>query len=1168
MNKLFIITFIGIVLILSLFLVSSYNEEKKVEDSVYKELDKADEINVFVQINPPEEKKGFVFKADKTDEEIKSEKKQIREEIKQLVDKEDLRHESENQISIKASLEEIEELKKSNKIKSIIVVPKVKISMQDVVNIINSTKTKSLTINGINLTGLNETICILDTGINFSHSDLVGKNRTGCLIDCVGHACVENCASVDDNGHGTHVAGIAGANGSLKGAGVYAGLIGVKVMDSSGNGEYDDINRGIDWCIDNANNYNISVISMSLAFDCNEYPQFCYDYPCDEEPINLGFTISINSAVANNISVIIASGNNGNTVDISSPSCIANATAVAATDKSDLIASYSNRNSLIDLIATGGTASPQINSTSRTGGYQLRSGTSMATPVVAGSFTVLRQAFRALKNRNPTPVELQEIFNLTGKKIYDSSTSLNYSRVDIFEAVIFIDETAPSVVLSSPPLGSTSRNINQTFICNSTDLQLKNITFYLWDSQSNLIYNETKNITGQTNSSEFNYVTNSSSYYWNCKASDARNSSAFASSNYSLIIAPIWGSIHSLHSNISDNAYVNTSSRVAALRSYYDWAATTEHDTQINASEWDTLRNEANGNNSDGNFTYFLGYEWRGSGVGDAEALIFFLDNGTSSKVNGTDANYDTFSELSVWLNSNNAMAGINHPARTGNFVNWSKGGLRNESIFPVVEILNKDNFHWNDYWNCSASSGCTTFSNPSPDSSNWNGSIKNALDAGYHLGFVGGWDYHNVPTTPNVYTGIANLDNWTRSGVFDAIRKRHVWAGQDKISMVMNSSNGISNFIMGDVFNNSANHSHIYYDIRANSGKLIKNISLFVDGIIVNYTQYSTQNVSGSFIVNYSNTNEHYIFIEAVQNDSARAWTSPMYITSGLGPEYPVISSPTTSVTTTTARIDWSSDKYSNYTFSYGTALSLGTNISNSTLSLSNSVSLSGLTSATVYYYNITSCDGSSNCITNGTYSLTTSSVSVGTQDSGGSGGGGGGGGAGGSLLLTYVLNDNEITSGISKFLKIGEKIRFKLDNISHTITVLYIDKDLDSVQISIESEPKTYTLNIGQEINVNLNSDSFYDLSVKFLSLNNSDAELYVKKINQEIPKLTGMDVKNETLNKTEEPGIDEGGNEDLLFWIMIIVTLIIIVFVLYFIIMNSKEKANNKLNKYINS
>jgi len=68
----------------------------------------------------------------------------------------------------------------------------ISIFLDDLVNMTNATPSWTVELYNQTLTGIGQTICIIDTGINFSHSDILGKNLT-CNIDCFAKTCIENC---------------------------------------------------------------------------------------------------------------------------------------------------------------------------------------------------------------------------------------------------------------------------------------------------------------------------------------------------------------------------------------------------------------------------------------------------------------------------------------------------------------------------------------------------------------------------------------------------------------------------------------------------------------------------------------------------------------------------------------------------------------------------------------------------------------------------------------------------------------------------------------------------------------------------------------------------------------------------------------------------------------
>ncbi len=462
-----------------------------------------------------------------------------------------------NAFSAELTCEEIKELEKEEIVKNIEPVMQFKLWLQDAVPLMNVNSSWNLQVGGINLTGGEQTVCIVDSGINFSHPDLLGRNAT-CNRDCVDKNCVGNCSLGDVDGHGTHVAGIVGASGSLIGIATNVSMISMNVFPESGSASGDDIIAAIDWCVDNCETYNISVISMSLGTDS------LYEDYCDEFT---GFNNSINAANNKNISVVVATGNSDlqkgisvNYTAISSPACIPNAIRVSSTDKDDTMASYAHRNNLTYLVATG----TSINSSrwsptgdiigcDESGDYMSCSGTSMATPMVAGIIAITNQMLR-LTGQSKTPQEIETVLNNTGEQIDDSlGSGKNFSRVNAHSGLLNLDNIKPFVELNSPGNYDVNLSVNQTFSCNCTDWQLANVTFYLWNS-TDLIYNKTKNVSGVLNSSVFN-VTNLDQgiYEWTCFSSDLKENYNDSVYNYTLII----GGISSRLDSPTDLSYTN-----------------------------------------------------------------------------------------------------------------------------------------------------------------------------------------------------------------------------------------------------------------------------------------------------------------------------------------------------------------------------------------------------------------------------------------------------------------------------------------------------------------------------------------------------------------------------------------------------------------------------------
>jgi len=404
-----------------------------------------------------------------------------------------------------------------------------KISLFDSVPLINATMAWSSIESSINLSGFNQTICIIDTGINYTHPDLGGcfgnNNKSSNCKVIGGYDYVNNDEDpMDDHGHGTHVSGIAVANGYVKGVAKDSKIVALKALNSDGVGSEIGIISSINWCIENSEKFNIKVISMSIG-DGQKYSSFCDDsFP--------SIAAAINEAVTKNISVVIASGNEYHTDGISAPACIQNAIPVASTTKQDIISSFSNRNYMVKLAAPGSS----IYSTLISGSYGYSSGTSMATPHVAGAIAIINQ-YLEINRREMTPKDIESLLNNTGLKIYDSESNLNYSRINLFNALISIDINKPNVSLLSPlNLINIIKGNNVSLRCNASDLYLRDASIIVWNSSNDVSYLYSENLAGSFADIEKNVTLEEGKYKWNCFFTDLNNNINYYNTNFSFSI--------------------------------------------------------------------------------------------------------------------------------------------------------------------------------------------------------------------------------------------------------------------------------------------------------------------------------------------------------------------------------------------------------------------------------------------------------------------------------------------------------------------------------------------------------------------------------------------------------------------------------------------------------
>jgi subtilisin family serine protease/sugar lactone lactonase YvrE len=242
---------------------------------------------------------------------------------------------------------------------------------------------------------VNADVAVIDSGIDYEHPDLNVYKRTNCVPadenPSGSEESVESCADntgTDGNGHGTHVAGIIGALDNEEGVvGMAPGarLWAVRVLNNEGKGSLSWIIAGVNWVTAHAG--EIEVANMSLG---------C---PCSAPALETAIDGSIEAGVV----YVVAAGNEHRDVSTFSPAKNPNAITVSALadydgrpggersptcinyGEDDHLASFSNYGKGVDIAAPG----VCIESTYKNGGYATLSGTSMASPHVAGAAALL-----------------------------------------------------------------------------------------------------------------------------------------------------------------------------------------------------------------------------------------------------------------------------------------------------------------------------------------------------------------------------------------------------------------------------------------------------------------------------------------------------------------------------------------------------------------------------------------------------------------------------------------------------------------------------------------------------------------------------------------------------------------------------------------------------------
>lgn len=267
-------------------------------------------------------------------------------------------------------------------------------------------------------------LAVVDTGVDKGHPDLVGRVADG--RNFLPGAVRTNYA--DDNGHGTHVAGLAAAtvnNGvGVSGVSLQTPIYAVKVLDHFGWGDESVIAQGIVWAADRG----AKVINLSLGTDA----------PADSNGVQT-LKRAVDYASNKGVIVVAAAGNSG-AGSLNYPAAFGNVLSVAATDKYDRRVAWSNYGSGLDISAPGvdiysttprGTSPYLINTRQTTRTYGYMSGTSMASPIVAGAVAAV---WAHMPTLTATQVKNRLLRTATdiGPAGYDRYTG--YGRLDMLKA--------------------------------------------------------------------------------------------------------------------------------------------------------------------------------------------------------------------------------------------------------------------------------------------------------------------------------------------------------------------------------------------------------------------------------------------------------------------------------------------------------------------------------------------------------------------------------------------------------------------------------------------------------------------------------------------------------------------------------------------------------------
>jgi subtilisin family serine protease len=450
---------------------SPSSPHRKVQPSVIDEINRAGSADVIIRSSIPDRFYGNGLRSDDYQnknrnfqyvrtaiEKILNPKSAIRKNLRLI-----------NGFAANIDMDGLKALEKSSHVKEIRYDTKVFALLDTSTQQIHAPDAWSMTdSSSFSLTGKGRTIAVIDTGVDYTHPDLGGCMGVGCKV-VGGYDFVNNDSNpMDDHGHGTHCAATAAGIGIYPGVAPGANIYAIKVLNTFGFGSTSDVVLGIEKAMDPDGNGDTSdhvdIISMSLG---------AFGTPDDDA------SQAVDNATAVGVTSAIAAGNNGpSNYTVQSPGVAATAITVAAACKPDQIgvdarctqpiASFSSRGPVLtsqgtdlhkpDISAPGVMICAARWGTSFGGeptcldnNHVRISGTSMATPHVAGAIAILKQAQPSL-----TPAQIKQTLienaqtlnmdvNAQGAGIINVENSVFATG---FEPAISVQPTYATIVLN------------------------------------------------------------------------------------------------------------------------------------------------------------------------------------------------------------------------------------------------------------------------------------------------------------------------------------------------------------------------------------------------------------------------------------------------------------------------------------------------------------------------------------------------------------------------------------------------------------------------------------------------------------------------------------------------------------------------------------------------
>lgn len=303
------------------------------------------------------------------------------------------------------------------------------------------------------VTGTGTTVAVLDSGIDSDHDDLADDLlHEACFLNFHGEGQCPNGrdrqmgpgAAEDDNGHGTSVTGIISSRGlqAPRGVAPDAEIVAIKVLNADNRfSSYSELIEALDYLINNPG-LGVRAVNMSLGTDAQ------FSSECDDETSwNMAGASAVNTLRSQGTVVVASSMNQGSSIAMASPACLSGVVSVGATNDEDEVASFTNSNQFLDLMAPGvGVETSAIGN--ETSSF---SGTSAAAPHATACAALLLDA-----GTDSTAAGIEASLRESPVQVTDPKNNLSFPRLDCYTPRQQVAVVEVSAQLPSRPIEETA----------------------------------------------------------------------------------------------------------------------------------------------------------------------------------------------------------------------------------------------------------------------------------------------------------------------------------------------------------------------------------------------------------------------------------------------------------------------------------------------------------------------------------------------------------------------------------------------------------------------------------------------------------------------------------------------------------------------------------------